>query len=702
MFNGYAGRAALTAPEHSRHRTSLPVRVYLVAFAVAVAIPIVAFAAFILVRYSDAERAGFERSAARNARQVAQLVDGELASLLNAMRGLAASSDLASGDFAGFYEEAVRYVDGRQEIVVLREYGPRQLFNTQRPYGEDLPPAVPLSEAQQAAFRANGSHVSDVFFSPISGEPRVAVALPVRAAGTDLILAFTVPTERILEIVMKVAPAGWLIGIADGAGNFVARSARHEEVSGRPAVQEYLARATDQAGSFVALGLDGEELLAGYYRSDFSGWLYAANVPLRVVQAPLLNALLWIGLFGAISIALSVLLALWLGARFNTQTRALVERALTLGREQQAAPLRGSLREFEVIAEAFSSADEALRRRSRELEAVLSTVPAAVWFTYDPAVGRVSRNRYAAELMRLPAGNRIALDVTTGLPQHVNMKRGRTELRPEELPLQRALAGEQVADDEYVFAYQDGTSRDVLISARAIKNSDDEIVGAVAVGLDISERKRNEEQRRLLVNELNHRVKNTLAIVQSIVLQTLRVSTDPNEARDAVQSRLVALSGAHDVLNRESWEGAELASVVSAALAAHPGASQVHAEGPPVWLPPAFAMSLTLILHELATNATKYGAFSSPRGRVELGWTVREEAEGKLRLTLRWAEEDGPVVTEPRRQGFGSRLISRLMAAEEEGSSVIDYAARGVICTLKAVIPGRSPAEEPETKATGT
>ncbi len=675
---------------------------YLVAFAVAVAIPIVVFATFLLVRYSEAERAGFERSAERNARQVAQLVDGELSILLNAMRGLAASSDLASGDFAGFYNEAVRYVGGREEIVVLREYASRQLFNTQRRYGEDLPPAVPLSETEEAVFRAGRAHVSDVFFSPLSGEPRVAVALPVHAAGSDLILAFTVPSTRILEAVAKAAPPGWLIGVADGAGNFVTRSERHDEVSGRPAVQEYLKQATGQAGSFVAIGLDGEELLAGYYRSDFSGWLYAANVPLRVVQAPLLNALLWIGLFGAISIALSVLLALWLGARFNTQTRALVERALTLGGELPPPPLAGSLREFDVIADAFASADEALRRRSRELEAVLSTVPAAVWFTYDRAVGRVSRNRYAAELMKLPAGNRIALDVTTGLPRHVNMKRGQKELQPEELPLQRALAGEQVADDEYVFAYQDGTWRDVLISARAIKNSDGAIVGAVAVGLDISERKRNEEQRRLLVNELNHRVKNTLAIVQSIVLQTLRVSIDPNDARDAVQSRLVALSGAHDVLNRESWEGAELASVVSAALAAHAGAGQVQADGPPVWLPPSFAMSLTLILHELATNATKYGALGSPRGRVELGWTVREEAEGKLRLTLRWAEEGGPAVAEPRRQGFGSRLISRLMAAEEEGSSVIDYAGRGVVCTLKALIPGRSPAEDPQTKPTGT
>jgi two-component sensor histidine kinase len=692
---GRAGRAAaLTGSQYWRRKASLPVRVYLVAFAVAVAIPILMFAGFLLLRYAEAARADFEQSAARTARQIAQLVDGELSRLLSAVTGLASSSQLATGDLAGFYDEAARYSNGREEVVVLREFEPRQLFNTQLPLGAELPPAVTLSDAEESAYRAGKPYISSVFSNPVSGEPRVAIVLPVRSSGRDLLLAVTIPTTRIRDVLIAAAPQGWIIGIGDRAGQYVTRSERHEEVSGKPAVSQYIAQADSKSGSFVGRGLDGTPVLAGYVRSDFSGWLYAANISLSVVQKPLLDTLMWIGLFGVLSVALSVLLALWLGARFHTQTQALVERATALGNREPPSVPSGSLREFEVIAEAFASADETLRRRSREFEAVLSTVPAAVWFTYDPVVGRVSRNRYAADLMRLPAGNRIALDVTTGLPQNVAMKKGQRRLRPDELPLQRALAGERVADDEYVFEYEDGTFSVVLISAQAIEDSNGAIVGAVSVGLDITERKRGEEQRRLLVNELNHRVKNTLAIVQSIVLQTLRASSNPMEVRDALQSRLIALSSAHDVLNRESWEGAELAAVVAAALDAHAGAGQVHAEGPAVWLPPSFAMSMTLILHELATNAAKYGALSAANGHVRLGWAVQKAGENKLHLTIRWSERDGPPVAQPRRRGFGSRLIARLMAAEQDGSSVIDYAASGVTCILNAVIPTRSIADE--------
>lgn len=665
-------------------------RVYLVAFAVAVAIPIVVFATFLLVRYAQQERVELENAAERTARQVAQVVDAELSGLLNAITGLAASSNLANGNIAGFYEETVRFVGDRDEVVSLRDYDGAQLLNTQRPFGTVLPAAPGLSDDERESYRAGKPRVGNVFVSRFSGQPRVAVMMPVKSAGRDLLLAISVPTTLIRDVIAATPTPGWLIGVGDRAGQYVTRSERHEEVSGTPAVSQYLAQATGQAGAFTSRGLDGSSVLAGYFWSDFSGWLFAANTPLSNVQAPLLDTLFWVSLLGVVSIGLSVLLALWLGRRFTSQTRALVDRAMALSRRRPPEPFSGSLREFEVIADAFASADEALRRRSQELEAVLSTVPAAVWFTYDSAVGRVSRNRYAAELMRMPVGDRVALDTTPGLPRRMRMRKGQRDLRPEELPLQRAFAGERVVDDEHIFVHGDGTSSVVLISAQAIEDGAGRIVGAAAVGIDISERKRAEEQRRLLVNELNHRVKNTLAIVQSIVLQTLRTPGGPAAMREALQSRLVALSGAHDVLNRESWEGAQLSAVVSAALGSHAGAGQVQVDGPDVWLPPSFAMSLTLVINELATNATKYGALKVPQGRVDLGWTAQELGADRLRLILRWSERNGPAVGQPERQGFGSRLIGRLMSAEEEGSSVVDYAVRGVICTLRAVIPTRA------------
>src|SRR5690606_37558244 len=159
----------------------------------------------------------------------------------------------------------------------------------------------------------------------------------------------------------------------------------------------------------------------------------------------------------------------------------------------------------------------ALRKRKMELEIVLDNVPAPVWFTYERGVGHVSRNRVAAQLMKREMGDTQTSVSGAPAPGGVSIRRKGRAASTAELPLQPPLAGELVADDEYEFAYADGSIRTVLVSALPLHQEPDGVVGAVAVGLDITERKRDEARRRLLINELNHRVKNTLASVQAIV-----------------------------------------------------------------------------------------------------------------------------------------------------------------------------------------
>jgi two-component sensor histidine kinase len=257
------------------------------------------------------------------------------------------------------------------------------------------------------------------------------------------------------------------------------------------------------------------------------------------------------------------------------------------------------------------------------------------------------------------------------------MRKGERRLRPEELPLQRAFAGEAIVGDEYDFVYPDGSSRVVLISARPIFGVGGNQVGAVAVGLDITERKQAEEQRRLLTNELNHRVKNTLAIVQSIALHTLRSSDSVEQAGERLESRLLALSRAHDILNRESWTGADIVEVANVTLPIEMG--KIRTEGPAVWLRPTTAVTISLILHELATNAAKHGAFRSPGGEAAFRWRIADDGEGR-RLEAHWSESGGPLVSEPARIGFGTRLIKRLVTAEPGGAVSQDYARDGFQC----------------------
>ena len=178
------------------------------------------------------------------------------------------------------------------------------------------------------------------------------------------------------------------------------------------------------------------------------------------------------------------------------------------------------------------------------------------------------------------------------------------------------------------------------------------------IARDISERKRAEEHRELLIQELNHRVKNTLAAVQSIATQTLRNAKSTAEARTAFDSRLMALAKAHDVLTLERWAGADLRKVVADFIAAYSAdgrAPRFRINGPDLLLRPQSALALAMALHELATNAIKHGALSNGTGAVEIDWRVSRGE--RQRFNLRWVESGGPPVNKPGRRGFGSRLI---------------------------------------------
>jgi two-component sensor histidine kinase len=192
-----------------------------------------------------------------------------------------------------------------------------------------------------------------------------------------------------------------------------------------------------------------------------------------------------------------------------------------------------------------------------------------------------------------------------------------------------------------------------------------------------------EQHQRLLINELNHRVKNTLATVQSIAGQAFKSGEHP-DVRGTFEARLFALAKTHDMLTRENWEGAELTHLVAEAFAPYrrEGGARFEVEGPDLWVKPSMALALSMAFHELATNAAKYGALSVPSGRIVVCWSITGGAVRQL--TLRWQEKNGPRVSPPRTRGFGSRLIERSLAAELGGEVHLTYDPGGVVCTLKA------------------
>jgi two-component sensor histidine kinase len=211
------------------------------------------------------------------------------------------------------------------------------------------------------------------------------------------------------------------------------------------------------------------------------------------------------------------------------------------------------------------------------------------------------------------------------------------------------------------------------------------IIGLFCEGQDITERRRAEELQRLLLNELNHRVKNTLAVVQGLAHQTFRKGGSVEEARAVFEARLAALSATHDLLTRRSWEAAPLHNIVLAAVEGTVGAaaSRVDIRGPDISLAPQAAVSFALAVHELCTNAVKYGALSSESGRIQVRW----EMLGEARLRFCWEESGGPRVVPPARRGFGTRLIDTALARELGGEVELDYRPSGVVCTVEAPLP---------------
>jgi PAS domain S-box-containing protein len=223
-----------------------------------------------------------------------------------------------------------------------------------------------------------------------------------------------------------------------------------------------------------------------------------------------------------------------------------------------------------------------------------------------------------------------------------------------------------------------------------VRDETGHVVQYFASLVDLTKHKEEETQARILIEELNHRVKNTLSMAQSIVRQALRFHTDPEEIRDAIESRLFALSRSHDLLTRENWKSAGLRDVINDALepfdVAGGRADRIVIAGDDIRLPPQMALVLGIGFNELATNAVKYGALSNQAGSVLVEWKI-EPSLGSSRLILHWQEKDGPPVTRPTRIGFGSRIIERGLAQGLEGRVDIDYRPNGVVCTINIPVP---------------
>jgi len=263
--------------------------------------------------------------------------------------------------------------------------------------------------------------------------------------------------------------------------------------------------------------------------------------------------------------------------------------------------------------------------------------------------------------------------------------------KPENLAQVETAFADNVDEDPIIhYRRKDASEFWASIFITPVRNEAGEVLQHFISLVDLTKHFEDKSHADMLIDELNHRVKNSLQAVQSILSNALRGASDVNAVRESIETRVQALSRSHDLLMSEDWEGSGLVGLVKAALEPFGSATgkvdRFAIRGEDIHLPPRATLALGAAFHELAVNAMKYGALSNEAGSILIAWMVEQKPDGE-RLILRWQEQDGPPVTPRVRQGFGSRVIERRLARELQGKVTLEFPPEGVVCTMDVPVP---------------
>lgn len=325
--------------------------------------------------------------------------------------------------------------------------------------------------------------------------------------------------------------------------------------------------------------------------------------------------------------------------------------------------------------------EERLRDTTRQLNSLLENASVAI-FVMDERQHCTYMNPAAETLTG------YTLAETQGRPLHDFVHHSYPDGRPfpiEECAIDRAFPENNKEQGEEVFVHKDGSFYPVAFTASPIRDENAKTIGTIIEVRDISSEKAAKGRQALLIGELHHRVKNTLATVQAVMDFTLRTSETMETFRQGMTGRLSSLARSHTILTENEWDGADLREIVCAELDPYDDGERLTLDGATFHIPVNFAVPFAMAVHELTTNAVKYGALSVPDGRLTVSWTT-ERTEGGTRLHLEWIESNGPLVTPPTRRGFGSTLLARVLAGQFGGIVDVKFPPEGARVRIQAEI----------------
>jgi PAS domain S-box-containing protein len=685
-------------------RRARPLWQFLAVLGWATVAPLLLFGVYAGARMADAQLNQVRDELIDNARTLSADVDREIIGEFETLQALAASPSLQRGDFAAFQRQAEAPLALRQSgNIVLFDRNARQIVNTSVPFGTPMPEAT-IRDQVETAFATGKAQVTSLFEGPVAREVLFSIIVPVKVDSVFRYALARSPSQHSLARVVasnQLAP-GRSEAVIDAAHRVIAESGTQEPVVGHvlPPSQRPPA---GPGGILEFTDSEGRPSLQAYAHSDFTGWTSAVWASKDVLGAPLLTLWRTLGWMALLAFALVGALALWVGRIIARSVGHAARAAVALG-EGRPLPPSGTpiaevntlMAELEETAAKRQAAEDVLRDREGRLQLALTAAQLGSW-EHDPVRRALSGDARAREIFDLP-GEEAASDEILARVHPDDRESVAAALREMPDP-----GNQRRSAREFRIRRRNGEVRWLetlgIAHFTGMRNGKPpaSVVGTVA---DITARKEMEEERKaraekehLLLREMNHRAKNLLSVVDAIAHQT--AARSPEDFITRFSERIQSLSANQDLLLRTEWKGVEISGLVHAQLAhfADLIGTRIAADGPRQRLKASSAQAIGLALHELATNAGKYGALSCEAGRVDIRW----DASGGT-FSMSWTESGGPPVTPPKRRGFGS-VVMGVMAERSLGGVVeLDYAPVGVRWRLTCPAANAlEPANRPET-----
>jgi PAS domain S-box-containing protein len=663
----------------------------------------------------DGYRTAFKDRLHDTTSALALAIDAEIDTYRAALATLAGSAllDAPEPDLITFRREAERAATTLGTTVALIDpTSLRQVINTALAPGSET--GRTARHEFQSVARTGRPMVTDLAIGHVAGRPVASVAVPVHRDGAvrHVLIARLEPARLSELLASQARGSGAFATLVDGNNVIVARSHDHQRFVGQKLLDWAVELSHGQeAGLLRGKNRLGEEAISGFRRLPGApGWMVVFGYPIAAYNDALWPPTAALVSGSVFALTLALLVAYTLSRRILRPVGALTRQAeaVAAGSGQELAdrvPL-APVAEFERLRNATLVAEQTLRQRAAQtaaaearLRAVVETAADAI-IVIDEEGTMQSFNRAAEAVFGFAAREAVGQNVS------MIMRSGEAARHDGHLAayLRTGVAGIIGTGREVTGQRKDGATVPVDLAIAEWRDADGRRF-FTGIMRDISARKAEDARKLHLMREVDHRAKNALAVVQSVV--RLTPADEPRAFVAAVQARVAALARAHSLLAEEGWMAAELRTLLERELAPLTSsgrgapAGAMRLTGPSIPLSPTVVQPFVMVLHELASNAAKHGALSRPGGQVEVSWQIGSQSGGDGILHLRWAEHGGPPVSgPPSRRGLGTRVIEATLRGQLGGSVEWRWEADGLI--LSVALPlARLLAASKDTNETG-